>query len=244
MTTSGPAAPEPSPGSDLSSGVENLACGADVDELLEQVADGHAEELTDHQSGCGYCQAALTEFTALWSPVAQAAAAPFAVPIGLAGTLTAAVMADIAKFPTPPATPSPAPTTGGLPLQRWLPQLLAVLAVAAIVTVIVLVSHHHGPRTSGTVPLATAASSFIGAPTTSPPTAPPPRSAPEAAPPPPSTASSRGYPTAVPAGTGGQAASTMTGTRDEQLAMLLAGVVLIAAGGGYLIRHRRWSHAG
>jgi len=36
-----------------------LPCGADVDELLEQAADGHATELTTHQQNCPHCQAAL-----------------------------------------------------------------------------------------------------------------------------------------------------------------------------------------
>jgi len=236
VTTPGPGAPEPSPGSGLDADVQHLTCGADVDQLLEQVADGHADELTDHQSGCEYCQGALTEFTALWSPVALAAAAPFVVPVGLAGTLTAAVMADVAKLPTTPApSPSAAPATGRLPLQRWLPPLIAVLVVAAIIAVIVLVSRHHGSKTSGTVPVGIAASSSIAAPTTAAPTAPASRPAASAT----STAPARAIPTAVPAGSGGQAAATTTGTRDEQLAILLAGVVLIAAGGGYLIRRRR-----
>jgi hypothetical protein len=33
----------------------SLACGADVDTLLEQVADGHAGQLTDHQRDCVHC---------------------------------------------------------------------------------------------------------------------------------------------------------------------------------------------
>jgi uncharacterized alkaline shock family protein YloU len=67
-----------------------LPCGADVDPLLEQVADGHAE-LDAHQRECVHCQAAITEFTALWRPVTELAASPVAVPPGLA----AAVMNQI-----------------------------------------------------------------------------------------------------------------------------------------------------
>lgn len=239
--------PEPSPGSGLGAEVQHLACGAGVDELLEQVADGHAEELTAHQSGCEYCHAALTEFTALWSPVALAAAAPFVVPAGLAGSLTAAVMADVAKLPT---TVTPPSASGGVPLKQWLPQVIAALVIAAIIAVIVLASRHHGSKTSGTVPVGIVASSSVAAPTTTAPTtaAPTKAAATTAAPTPPASrpvspvaaaAPTREIPTAVPAGNGGQAAATMTSTRDEQLAMLLAGVVLVAAGGGYLIRRRR-----
>jgi uncharacterized alkaline shock family protein YloU len=68
-----------------------LPCGADVDPLLEQVADGHAAELDAHQRECVHCQAAITEFTALWRPVTELAARPVAGPPGLA----AAVMNQI-----------------------------------------------------------------------------------------------------------------------------------------------------
>ena len=67
-----------------------LPCGADVDPLLEQVADGHAE-LDAHQRECVHCQAAIIEFTALWRPVTELAASPLAGPPGLA----AAVMNQI-----------------------------------------------------------------------------------------------------------------------------------------------------
>ena len=68
-----------------------LPCGADVDALLEQVADGHAADLDTHQRDCVHCQAALAEFVALWTPVADTAARPVPVPPGL----TAAVMSQI-----------------------------------------------------------------------------------------------------------------------------------------------------
>lgn len=238
MTTSGTGAPEPSPGSGMGAEFQHLACGADVDELLEQVADGDADELTAHQSGCEYCHAALTEFTALWSPVALAAAAPFVVPAGLAGSLTAAVMADVAKLPT---TATPPSASGGVPLKQWLPQVIAAVVLAAIIAMIVLVSRHHGSKTSGTVPVGIVASSSVAAPTTTAPSAPASRPAAPASRPAATATSSapaRAIPTAVPAGSGGQAAATTTGTRDEQLALLLAGVVLIAVG-GYLVRRRR-----
>jgi uncharacterized alkaline shock family protein YloU len=68
-----------------------LACGADVDLLLEQVADGHAADLNAHQRDCVHCQAAITEFATLWDPVAELAASPVPAPAGL----TAAVMSQI-----------------------------------------------------------------------------------------------------------------------------------------------------
>jgi uncharacterized alkaline shock family protein YloU len=68
-----------------------LPCGADVDLLLEQVADGHAADRDAHQRECVHCQAAIAELAGLWSPVAGLAANPVPAPPGL----TAAVMSHI-----------------------------------------------------------------------------------------------------------------------------------------------------
>ena len=68
-----------------------LACGAEMDVLFEQVADGHAAGLNDHQRDCVHCQAALGELSVLWAPVAERAATPVPAPPGL----TAAVMSQI-----------------------------------------------------------------------------------------------------------------------------------------------------
>jgi hypothetical protein len=68
-----------------------LPCGADVDALLEQVADGHGADRDAHQRDCVHCQAALAEFAALWAPVIDTAARPVPAPPGL----TAAVMSQI-----------------------------------------------------------------------------------------------------------------------------------------------------
>jgi uncharacterized alkaline shock family protein YloU len=57
-----------------------LACGSDVDELLEQAADGRAAQLTAHQRDCPHCQAALREFSLAWEPVRRLAAEPVPFP--------------------------------------------------------------------------------------------------------------------------------------------------------------------
>jgi uncharacterized alkaline shock family protein YloU len=64
----------------LDGSVRHLACGGDIDELLEQAADGRAGELTDHQRDCPHCQAALREFSRVWAPVRDLAAEPVALP--------------------------------------------------------------------------------------------------------------------------------------------------------------------
>jgi uncharacterized alkaline shock family protein YloU len=67
----------------LSGTTRHLACGANIDELLEQAADGHAGQFTDHQRRCLHCQAALQEFSRVWAPVRSLAAEHVAVPAAL-----------------------------------------------------------------------------------------------------------------------------------------------------------------
>jgi uncharacterized alkaline shock family protein YloU len=68
-----------------------LPCGAEVDLLLEQAADGRAASLDAHQRECVHCQAAIRELAALWGPVTELAATPVPAPPGL----TASVMSQI-----------------------------------------------------------------------------------------------------------------------------------------------------
>jgi len=60
-----------------------LPCGADVDLLLEQVAEGRGADRDAHQQRCVHCQAALGELIAVWAPVTELAAAPVPAPPGL-----------------------------------------------------------------------------------------------------------------------------------------------------------------
>ncbi len=78
----------------LSGTTRHLACGADIDELLEQAADGHAGQLTEHQRHCPHCQAAFQEFSRVWEPVRRLAAEHVAVP----ATLKTAVASQIRKL--------------------------------------------------------------------------------------------------------------------------------------------------
>lgn len=73
---------------------QELVCGASVDELIEQVADGYTAARTDHQTHCPHCQAALTEFTSVWAPVREAAAAPLPTP----AELSAAVLEQVRRL--------------------------------------------------------------------------------------------------------------------------------------------------
>lgn len=72
---------------------DTLPCGADVDALLEQVAESPAGPLTPHEAGCVHCQAALAEFVQLWRPVAAAAAERVQAPAALVERVVARVRA-------------------------------------------------------------------------------------------------------------------------------------------------------
>lgn len=66
---------------------EDLPCGHDVDQILEQVADGNGDQLSEHQRSCVHCRAAIAEFTRLWAPVRAAAATPLPTPAELVGAV-------------------------------------------------------------------------------------------------------------------------------------------------------------
>jgi uncharacterized alkaline shock family protein YloU len=72
----------------------SLPCGADTDLLLEQAAQGRGADWDAHQRLCVHCQAALGEFTVLWEPVAELAAAPVPAPFGM----VAAVMSQVRRL--------------------------------------------------------------------------------------------------------------------------------------------------
>ena len=59
---------------------ERLPCGRRIQDLLDQVADGLAQQYDSHQQGCTHCQAALAEYDRLWAPVRDLAADPVEAP--------------------------------------------------------------------------------------------------------------------------------------------------------------------
>ena len=75
----------------LSGPARHLPCGASVDDLLEQAADGGAGRLTTHQRDCVHCQAALAEFSRVWAPVRDLAAEPVALPASVRQAVTSQI---------------------------------------------------------------------------------------------------------------------------------------------------------
>jgi uncharacterized alkaline shock family protein YloU len=80
----------------LSGPSRHLACGAGVDALLEQAADGRAGQLTSHQRDCAHCQAALAEFSRVWAPVRDLAAEPVALPAAVRDAVAAQIRSLVA----------------------------------------------------------------------------------------------------------------------------------------------------
>jgi hypothetical protein len=70
---------------------ERLPCGARLEELLAQVADGAPPGDEAHQSGCPYCQTALRRLRRAWTDVTDLASEPVNVP----DRLTAQIMARV-----------------------------------------------------------------------------------------------------------------------------------------------------
>ena len=59
------------PSSDLP---EQLPCGVQLDDLVEQVDQGRGEQLTEHEQHCTHCRAAIAEISRLWGSVTALAA--------------------------------------------------------------------------------------------------------------------------------------------------------------------------
>lgn len=78
---------------------DQLPCGADLDDLVAQVADGNASHRTPHQDGCPHCQAALAEYDRAFSPVRELAAGPVAVPDAVLDEVLRRIRGSLSDLP-------------------------------------------------------------------------------------------------------------------------------------------------
>jgi uncharacterized alkaline shock family protein YloU len=76
---------------------DQLPCGASVDDLLEQVADGQREPSTSHQRDCPHCQASLLELDRLWEPMRAAATLPTPTFTAIISDVMSRVRAQVAN---------------------------------------------------------------------------------------------------------------------------------------------------
>jgi uncharacterized alkaline shock family protein YloU len=67
--------------------LDHVPCGALLDDLLEQVADGTPPSDSAHQETCPHCRAALAELGDLWTAVRRLAAEEVTAPPTLTGTI-------------------------------------------------------------------------------------------------------------------------------------------------------------
>ena len=66
---------------------DRVPCGAWLDDLLEQVADGTTPADPAHQEACQHCREALAELAELWIPVRRLAAVDVTAPSSLTSTV-------------------------------------------------------------------------------------------------------------------------------------------------------------
>ena len=98
-----------------------LACGADPDALLDQVAEGRGDDRDAHQAGCPHCRATLAEYARLWAPFDELSAGEVRAPTGLLDRALASV-----REQTGPVDHGRVPDEQG-------PYLVAARAVVAVV---------------------------------------------------------------------------------------------------------------
>ena len=77
----------PLPGRSSRALPDRAPCGALLDDLLEQVADGTPPADPAHQETCPHCRAALTDLADLWAPVGRLTAEYVTAPPTLTGTI-------------------------------------------------------------------------------------------------------------------------------------------------------------
>lgn len=76
---------------------EQLPCGRQLDDLIEQVADRRPSKDASHQDRCPHCRAALSELTELWTPLHELAEQDVSAPPNLTKTVMELVAAIAAN---------------------------------------------------------------------------------------------------------------------------------------------------
>ncbi len=73
---------------------ERLACGAELGQLVDQVAEATPPADLAHQAACPHCRAALEELESVWGEVRDLARQPVAVPAGVVEAVMRRVRAE------------------------------------------------------------------------------------------------------------------------------------------------------
>ena len=104
---------------------ETLPCGTDPERLVGYAADGTRPPAGSHEARCGYCQAAMGEFAALWRPVRVWSTGEVSVP----DRFVATVMARVRRIAQSPRHVISASARGATVVTSWVLGLIAATAI-------------------------------------------------------------------------------------------------------------------
>ena len=116
---------------------EHLPCGAEVAELVEQVAAGRGEQRSDHQATCPHCSALLPELDRLWAPIGEFTREQVTPPPGL----VTAVMRQVRRLVAAAWLSLRTSSRGTTQVARWVVARIAGLAARQVPGVHQVLSH-------------------------------------------------------------------------------------------------------
>ena len=116
---------------------DRLPCGAEVAELVEQVAAGRGAQRSDHQATCPHCSALLPELDRLWAPIGDFTREQVAPPPGL----VAAVMGQVRRLVAAAWLGLRTGARGTTRVARWVVARIAGLAARQVPGVHQVLAH-------------------------------------------------------------------------------------------------------
>jgi uncharacterized alkaline shock family protein YloU len=116
---------------------ERLPCGAEVAELIEQVAAGRGDQRSDHQVTCPHCSTLLPELDRLWAPIRAFTREQVAPPPGL----VASIISQVRRLVTAAWLGLRTGARGTTRVARWVVARIASLAAREVPGVHQALSH-------------------------------------------------------------------------------------------------------
>jgi uncharacterized alkaline shock family protein YloU len=116
---------------------EHLPCGAEVSELIEQVAAGGGDQRSDHQVTCPHCSALLPELERVWAPIGEFTREQVTPPPGL----VTVVMSQVRRLVTAVWLSLRTSSRGTTRVARWVVGRIASLAARQVPGVHQVLSH-------------------------------------------------------------------------------------------------------
>jgi uncharacterized alkaline shock family protein YloU len=116
---------------------ERLPCGAEVAELIEQVAAGRGDQRADHQATCPHCSTLLPELDRLWAPIRAFTREQVTPPPGL----VAAIISQVRRLVAAAWLGLRTGARGTTRVARWVVARIASLAAREVPGVHQVLSH-------------------------------------------------------------------------------------------------------